>query len=57
VVFGPFTAAIGNVTDCCVWTASTGGTCLAQGANAVAILYGNGDSATIAIGGQTLTLT
>ena len=55
--FGPATSAWGTVTDCCVWTAATGGVCLAQGTDSASVTYATNDTATIAPGAQTLTLT
>jgi hypothetical protein len=58
ITFGPdVTTNWGSVTDITVWTASTAGTCLAQGTAAAAVTYAVGDSATIAIGAHTITLT
>lgn len=58
LTFGPdLGGGWGTVTDMCVFTASTGGTCLAQGTATASVAYGNGDSATIAIGAFTISLT
>lgn len=57
LTFGPANASWSTVTDMCVFTASTGGTCLAQGTATASVTYGSGDSATIAIGAFTISLT
>jgi hypothetical protein len=55
--FGPCTTAPwGTVTDMTIWDSATGGRCLAQGTTAVSVTYAVGDSATVAIGAQTVTL-
>jgi hypothetical protein len=56
--FGPdVTANWGSVTDITVWDAVTAGRCLAQGTAAAAVSYSVGDTATVAIGAHTITLT
>lgn len=58
VTFGPnTTTAWGSVTDITVWDTVTAGRCLAQGTAAAAVTYAVGDSATLAIGAETITLT
>jgi hypothetical protein len=57
VTFGPDTTGNwGTVTDVTVWDALTGGRCLAQGTATASVVYAVGDSATIAIGAETITL-
>jgi hypothetical protein len=56
--FGPDTTANwGTVTDITIWDLVTGGTCLAQGTVAASVAYAVGDTATVAIGALTVTLT
>lgn len=58
VAFGPNTTTNwGTVTDVTVWDAVTAGRCLAQGTAAASVAYAVGDTATIAIGSETITLT
>ena len=58
VTFGPNTGtAWGTVTDITVWDAATSGRCLAQGTATASVTYAVGDSATIAAGAETITLT
>ena len=58
LTFGPDTAtAWGTVTDITVWDAPTAGNCLCQGTAGASVVYAVGDSATIAVGALTVTLT
>lgn len=58
LTFGPDTTTNwGTVTDMCIWTAVTGGTCLVQGTASASVAYAVGDSATVAIGAFTITVT
>ena len=55
--FGPNTGtAWGTVTDITIWDSLTSGRCLAQGTATSSVTYAVGDSATIAIGAETITL-
>ena len=57
LTFGPdVTANWGTVTDVTIWDSLTGGRCLAQGTATASVAYVVGDSATIAIAAQTITL-
>jgi hypothetical protein len=56
--FGPNTLANwGTVTDITIWDTVTGGRCLAQGTATAPVTYAVGDSATIAIGAETVSIT
>jgi hypothetical protein len=56
--FGPnVTVGWGSVTDITVWDSLTAGNCLAQAVASSAVTYAVGDTATIAIGALTITLT
>jgi hypothetical protein len=56
--FGPnTTSAWGTVTDGSIWTASTGGICLSAGTLAASVAYAVNDTATVATGATTVTLT
>jgi hypothetical protein len=58
ITFGPNTTTNwGTVTDACVWDSLTTGTCLAQGTLTSSVAYAVGDSATIAAGALTISLT
>jgi hypothetical protein len=57
LTFGPdVTGNWGTVTDVTIWDSLTAGRCLAQGTATVSVAYAVGDSATIAIGAETITL-
>ena len=56
--FGPCTgSAWGTVTDVTVWDSLTAGRCLGQGTATASVTYNVGDSATLAIAAQQITLT
>lgn len=58
LTFGPNTTTNwGTVTDICVWDSVSGGVCLAQGTASASVAYAVGDSATVAIGAVTISLT
>lgn len=58
ISFGPDTTGNwGSVTDITIWDSVTTGVCLAQGTVSAAVSYAVGDTATIAIGALTITLT
>ena len=58
LTFGPNTTTNwGTVTDITIWTASSGGTCLAQGTATASVTYSVGDSATIAIAAESISIT
>lgn len=58
LTFGPdASVGWGNVTDITVWDTASGGTCLAQGTATAAVTYAVGDTATIATGTLTISLT
>lgn len=56
--FGPNTVTNwGTVTDVTVWDSLSGGRCLAQGTATAPVAYAVGDTASIAVNAQTITLT
>lgn len=58
LTFGPdVTTNWGSVTDITVWDSVTTGVCLAQGTATASVTYNVGDSATIASGALTITIT